>query len=331
MTVRRRDFITLLGGAAAWTLAARAQQPARVWRLGILSGFDGNNPLFRSYVAETLKALSQLGWESGRNLKVVERWTGGDIHQAAVMAKELVALQPDVIFANGPNMAAALQMETRLIPIVFLDRDPVGSGLVASLARPGGNLTGISNSEETVAGKMLSLLKSAAPGIRRATIMFNPESAGRSSVYHLEAFQAAARSLALEPMTAHVGSDVDIEQAITSLGRDRGGLVAAPNGFNNIHRGTIIASSLHNRVPVIFDGTEFAKQGGLLQYGPDFSVLERRLAFYVDRILRGDKPSDLPVELPIKYILIVNLKTAKAIGLDVSGDVLSIADEVIEQ
>jgi putative ABC transport system substrate-binding protein len=328
--MRRREFITLLGGAAAvWPLAARAQQPARVRRLGMLNGYDGNNPLFQSYVAETLQALSQLGWESGRNLEVIERWTGGDIDQAAVMAKELVALQPDVIYAYG-NVAVALQMVTRVIPVVFMDRDPVGSGLVASLARPGGNLTGISNSEEAVAGKMLSLLKSAAPDIRRATIMFNPESAGRSSVYHLEAFQAAARSLALEPMTAHVGNDVDIEQAITSLGRDRGGLVAAPNAFNNVHRGTIIASSLRNRVPVIFDGTEFAKQGGLLQYGPDFRVLQRRMAFYVDRILRGTKPSDLPVELPTKYILIVNLKTAKSIGLDVSADVLAIADEVIE-
>jgi putative ABC transport system substrate-binding protein len=328
--MRRRDFITLLGGAAAaWPLAARAQQPARVRRLGMLNGYDGTNPLFQSYVAETLQALSQLGWESGRNLEVIERWTGGDIDRAALMAKELVALQPDVIYAYG-NVAAALQMETRVIPIVFLDRDPVGARLVASLARPGGNLTGISNSENTIAGKMLSLLKSAAPGIRRASIMFDPDSAGRSGVYHVEAFQAAARSLALEPMTAHVGSDVDIEQAIASLGRDRGGLVVAPNGFNNVHRGAIIASSLRNRVPAIFDGTEFAKQGGLLQYGPDFRVLQRRMAFYVDRILRGTKPSDLPVELPTKYILIVNLKTAKSIGLDVSGDVLSIADEVIE-
>jgi putative ABC transport system substrate-binding protein len=329
--MRRRDFVKALGGAAAaWPLAARAQQLARVRRLGILNGFDGNNPLFHSYVAETLQGLSQLGWESGRNLEVIERWTGGDIHQAAVMAKELVALQPDVIFATGPNMAVALQMETRVVPIVFLDRDPVGSGLVTSLARPGGNLTGISNSEETVAGKMLSLLKSAAPDIRRASIMFNPDSAGRSSVYHVEAFQSAARSLALEPMTVHVGSDVDIEQAITSLGRDGGGLVAAPNGFNNDHRGVIIASSLRNRVPVIFDGTEFAKQGGLLQYGPDFRVLQRRMAVYVDRILRGTKPSDLPVELPTKYILIVNLKTAKSIGTDVPPTLLALADEVIE-
>jgi putative ABC transport system substrate-binding protein len=328
--MKRRDFITLLGGAAAgWPLSAQAQRAARVRRLGMLNGYDGNNPLFQSYVAETLQTLSQLGWERGRNLEVIERWTGGDIDQAAVMAKELVALQPDIIYAYG-NVAVALQTETHVIPIVFLDRDPVGSGLVASLARPGGNLTGISNSDATVAGKMLSLLKSAAPSIKQAAIMFNPDSAGGSSVYHVEAFQAAARSLALEPMTAHVGNDVDIEQTITSLGRDRGGLVAAPNAFNNVHRGTIIASSLRNRVPVIFDDTEFAKQGGLLQYRPDFGVLQRRMAFYVDRIFRGTKPSDLPVELPTKYILIVNLKTAKAIGLDVSPDMLSVADAVIE-
>jgi putative ABC transport system substrate-binding protein len=295
----------------------------------MLNGYDGNNPLFRSYVAETLQALSQLGWESGRNLEVVERWTGGDTDRAAVMAKELVAWQPDVIYSYG-GVTAALKMETRAIPIVFLDRDPVGAGLVASLARPGGNLTGISNSEETIAGKLLSLLKSAAPDIKRAAIMFDPDSTGRSGSNHVDAFQTAARSLAIEPATAHVRSDADISQAITSLGRERGGLVAAPNAFNNVHRGTIIASSLGNRVPVIFDGTEFARQGGLLQYGPDFRVLQRRMAFYLDRILRGTKPSDLPVELPTKYILIVNLKTAKAIGLAVSPETLSIADEAIE-
>jgi putative tryptophan/tyrosine transport system substrate-binding protein len=324
--LKRRDFITLLGGAAAWPLAARAQQDERLRRVGVLCGFDGHNPLFRSYVAETLRALSQLGWENGRNVQVIERWPRGDAQRTA-MAKELVALQPDVILTEG-GVAAALQRETRAIPIVFLDRDPVELGLVASLARPGGNLTGISNSEDTFAGKMLSLLKSTAPRIKLAAIMFNPDFG--SGVHQVDSFQSSARSLAIEPIVAHVRSDEDIERTITSLGREQGGLVAAPNAFNNVHRATFIAFSLRHGVPVIFDGTEFARQGGLLQYGPDFRVLQRRLAFYIDRILRGTKPSDLPVELPTKYIFIINLTTAKALGLAVPDTLLALADEVIE-
>jgi putative tryptophan/tyrosine transport system substrate-binding protein len=245
-------------------------------------------------------------------------------------AKELVALQPDVIFTHAQSTAAAVQRETRSIPVVFLHSDPVGSGLVASLAHPAGNLTGIAFSEETFAGKLLSLLRSAAPRIERAAVMLNPDNAGRSAVYNVEAFQTAARALALEPVTAHVRSDDDIEQVITSLGRGRGGLVAVPNAFMNVHRAEVIASSLRNGVPVIFDGTNFAKQGGLLQYGPDFRALNRRLAYYLDRILRGTKPSELAVELPVKYLFVINLKAARAIGLDVSADMISIADEVIE-
>jgi putative ABC transport system substrate-binding protein len=329
--MKRRDFITLLGSVAAWPIAARAQQPVqRLRRIGVLCGYDGNNPLFRSYIAETLQALSQMGWQSGRNVQVIERWPGADSEQTAIMAKELVALQSDVIVAQGGATAVALQKETQAIPIVFLERDPIRSGLVASFARPRGNLTGISYSEETFTGKMLSLLKSAAPRITRAAIMFNPATTLPDGDYQVDSFQTAARSLAIEPMVAHASSDEDVERTITTLGNAQGGLVAAPDNFNNIHRATVIASSLHHGVPVIFDGTEFAKQGGLLQYGPDFRVLQRRLAFYVDRILRGTKPSDLPVELPTKYIFIINLKTAKAIGLDVSGDLISIADDVIE-
>jgi putative tryptophan/tyrosine transport system substrate-binding protein len=259
--VKRREFIAGLGGAAAWSLAARAQQSAqRMRRIGMLNGFDADNPLFRSFVADTIQALAQLGWEIGRNVEFIERWSGGDADRTTAMAKELVALQPDVIFAEARPTAASLQRETRSIPVVFLDSDPVGSGLVASLAHPGGNLTGIAFSEETFAGKLLSLLRSTAPRIERAAVMLNPDNAGRSATYHVEAFQTAARALAIEPVTAHVRSDDDIEEMITSLGRERGGLVAVPNGFMNIHRATVIASSLRNRVPVIFDGTNFAKQ-----------------------------------------------------------------------
>jgi ABC-type uncharacterized transport system substrate-binding protein len=333
--MRRRDFMAGLAAAAPandWLRSARAQQPAqRLRRIGMLNGFDGNNPLFRSFVADTMQALSPLGWEIGRNVELIERWSSGDADRSAAMAKELVALQPDVLFANGTAAAVAVQRETRTLPIVFATvGDPVGLGLVASLARPGGNITGLSNSEETFGGKLLSLLKSAAPRIKRAAIMFNPETAARRGSYHMDSFVAAAGSLAIEPITAQVRSDDDIEQAIASLGREQGGVVAIPDVFNNVHRGTIIASSIRHGVPAIFDGTEFAKMGGLLQYGPAFREMNRRVAFYLDRILRGTKPSDLPVELPTRYILIVNLKTAKAIGLDVSDNMLSIADEVIE-
>jgi putative tryptophan/tyrosine transport system substrate-binding protein len=197
--MRRREFVAGLS-AVTWPLAVRAQQPGqRMRRIGMLDWYDGNNPLFRSYVAETMQALSHLGWEIGRNVELIERWPGGDAAQTTAMAMELVALQPDVIFTLAQSTAAAVQRETRSIPIVFLDSDPVGSGLVASLAHPSGNLTGIAFSEETFAGKLLSLLRSTAPRIERVDVMLNPDNAGRSATYHVDAFQTAARALALAP------------------------------------------------------------------------------------------------------------------------------------
>jgi putative ABC transport system substrate-binding protein len=249
----------------------------------------------------------------------------------AMLAKELVALQPDVLVAAGTPAAIALQRETRTIPTVFvIVTDPVGAGLVASLARPGGNITGLSNVEGTFGGKLLSLLKTIAPHIKRAAAMFNPDTAPGRGLYHLGSFQAAARSLAVEPITAEVRSDAEIEQVITSLGRDQGGLVATPDVFTVVHRGTVIASSIRNNVPVIFDNLVFAKEGGLLQYGWDVVDGWRRAAYYIDRILRGANPSDLPVELPTKYRLVINLKTAKGLGLTVPETLVATADEVIQ-
>jgi putative tryptophan/tyrosine transport system substrate-binding protein len=217
--MRRREFMAGLGGAVAWPIIAQAQQSAqRMRRIGMLNGFDGNNPLFRSHVADTMQALSQLGWEIGRNVEFIERWPGGDAARTTAMAKELVALQPDVIFTEPQLATAAVQRETRSIPIVFLDSDPVGAGLVASLAHPGGNLTGIAFSEETFAGKLLSLLRSTAPRIKQAAVMLNPDNGGRSATYHVDAFQTAARALAIEPVTAHVRSDDDIEQVNNDTG-----------------------------------------------------------------------------------------------------------------
>ena len=325
--MRRRAFISLLGSAAAaWPLAARAQQAERMRRIGILSGF-AEDPLVES---ELLRPLSQLNRDNGRDVQIDLRWGAGDIDRIRIMAKELVASQPEIVITFGTPATLAVQRETRTIPIIFLIvADPVGAGIVDSLARPGGNTTGFGNPEGTFGGKLLSLLKGIAPGMRRAAAMFNPDTAPGRGLYYLGSFEAAARSLAIEPLTAEVRSDADIERVITMLGQDQAGLVLLPDNFNFTHRGTVIRLSIRNNVPTIYD-KDFAKEGGLLEYGASFPDMYRRVPFYVDRILRGAKPSDLPVELPTKYKLVINLETARTIGLDVSRDMLSIANEVIE-
>jgi len=223
-----------------------------------------------------------------------------------------------------------VQRETRTIPIVFLVvADPVGAGIVGSLAHPGGNTTWFGNPEGTFGGKLLTLLKGIAPGMRRAAAMFNPDTAPGRGLYYLGSFESAARSLAIEPLTAEVRSNADIGRVITMLGQERSGLGLLPDNFNFIHHGTVIGLSIRNNVPTIYD-KDFAKEGGLLEYGASFPDMYRRVPSYVDRILRGAKPGDLPVELPSKYKFVINLKTARAIGLDVSRDMLLIADEVIE-
>jgi len=330
MMLRRREFLAGLGTAAALPLAARAQQRAqRVRRVAILNMFD-DSEYPRAQLAEILRPLAQLGWQNGRNVQIDLRWAAGESDRAAALAKELVALQPDVVIAVGTPAVAALQRETRTIPIVFLIvSDPVGLGFVASLNRPGGNITGFSNHEGTIAGKLLSLLKRAAPAIDFVAAMYNPDTAPARGLYHIGSFEDAARSLGIEAIRAEVRSDAEIERAITAIGLRRGGLLAMPDVFNVVHRNAVIAFAIRNKVPAIFDSATFAKDGGLLQYNQaneDF----RRVASYVDRILRGAKPGELPVELPTFYRFVINLKTAKAIGLDVSPDMISIADEVIE-
>jgi putative ABC transport system substrate-binding protein len=327
--MRRREFITLLGGtAAAWPLAAQAQRPAQlVRRIGMLSGFAED----RLVESELLRTLSQLGWDNGRNVEIDLRWGAGNIDRIKMMAKELVASQREIIITVGTPATVAVQRETRTIPIVFLIvADPVGAGIVDSLARPGGNTTGLGNPEGTFGGKLLTLLKRIAPRIRRAAAMFNPDTAPSRGLYYLGSFEAAARSLAIEPLIAEVRNDGDIERVITTLGQEEAGLVALPDNFMFTHRGTVIGLSIRNNVPTIYDSVDFAKEGGLLQYGASFPDMYRRVPSYVDRILRGAKPGDLPVELPTKYEFVINLKTARAIGLDVSPDLISIADAVIE-
>ena len=330
--MRRREFITLLGGAAAaWPLIARAQQPDRMWRVGVLMGWSENDPEYPSWIAAFVQALAQLGWSDGRNVRIDVRWTHGEVDRARALAKELVELQPNVILAGTTPATAALQRATRTIPIVFVVvSDPVGAGFVDSLPRPGGNITGFINIEAAMGGKWLELLKEIAPRLRRVAIMFNPDTAPGGGSYFLDSFETAARSLAVEPMTAHVHSDAEIESVITSLGHEQAGLVLASDSFLGVHRRTIISLAARNNVPAISVVLFNPKEGGLISYGPNNKDIFRRAATHVDRILRGAKPGDLPVEVPTKFDLVINLKTAKALGLDVPLHLQRLADEVIE-
>jgi putative ABC transport system substrate-binding protein len=330
--MKRRGFIMLLGGVAAgWPLAARAQQPGSIRRIGVLMGWSESDPDYRSRIDALVQGLAQLGWTDGRNMRIDVRWTNGDIERAGVLAKELVALQPDVILAGATPATAAVQRETRTIPIVFtVVSDPVGAGFVASLPRPGGNITGFINIEAAMGGKWLELLKEVAPGLRRVAIMFNPDTAPGGGSYFLGPFEAAARTLAVEPTQARVHSDAEIETAIAGLGREQAGVVVASDSFMSIHRGTVISSAARNKVPAIMDFFNFTREGDLIAYGTNNVDLFRRAATYVDRILRGAKAGDLPVEIPTKFDLVINLKTAKALGLTIPEALLLRADEVIE-
>jgi putative ABC transport system substrate-binding protein len=329
--MKRREFITLLGGAAAWSVAARAQQDQRVRRIGVLMGWSESDPEYRARVIAFAQALAQSGWTDGQNVRIDVRWTNGDVERAGALAKELVALQPDVILASTTPSIAALQRETRTIPIVFaVLSDPVGAGFVASLPRPGGNITGFINIEASMGGKWLELLKEVAPRLRRVAIMFNPDTAPGGGSYYLAPFEAAARSLAVEPTQARVHSDAEIEAAITALGREQSGLVVMDDSFMSVHRGTVISLAARNSVPAIFSFSFSPKEGGLISYGINSVDLFRRAAAYVDRILRGAKPGDLPVQVPTQFEMVINLKAAKALGLTVPLTLQYAADEVIE-
>jgi putative ABC transport system substrate-binding protein len=330
--MRRREFIAGLGSAAALSLSAHAQQPDRVRRLGVLTSYNESDPEAKAILSEFMKGLAELGWTDGRNLRMDVRWTGGSVDRARIYAKELVDLQPEVILSQSTPVTAAFQRETRTIPIVFASvSDPVGDGFVASLARPGGNLTGFINIEAGMGGKWLELLTEIAPGIKRAAAMFNPETAAGGGSYYLPSFEAAARKLKVEPIAAVVRSDAEIETVITSLGREPGGsLVIMPDAFVLTHRSPIILLAARSNVPAVYYGTLFARDGGLLSYGPVNRDLFRRAATYVDRILRGAKPAELPVQLPTKFEMALNAKTAKALGLAVPQSILLRADQVIE-
>jgi putative tryptophan/tyrosine transport system substrate-binding protein len=332
--MKRREFIAWLGGAAtAWPLVTRAQQGERVRRIGVLIGGDENDPAWNSSLTTFTQALADLGWTDGRNVRMDVRWhgDGGDTNQLRALAQELVGLRPDVILANATPATLALQRETRTIPIVFATvGEPVASGIVAKLNQPGGNITGFALFETTLGGKWLELLSEIAPGLKRTTAMFNPDTAPVSAF--VPSLETAARSLKVELITARVHSDVEIEAAITALGREPdGGLVVMPDPFLVAHRAPIISAASRNNIPAVYNVSSFARDGGLLSYGPDVVDLDRRAASYIDRILRGAKPGDLPVQFPTKYEMAVNLKTARALGLAVPQSILLSADEVIDE
>jgi putative ABC transport system substrate-binding protein len=328
--MRRREFIAGLGSTAAWPVAARAQQGERMRRIGVLMGLNVTDPEGKPRLSAFTQALADLGWTDGRNLRMDVRWGSGDINQIRTFAQELVGLQPDIVVTNATPPTIAVQSETRTIPIVFANvGDPVASGIVARLDRPSGNITGFALYEGSLGGKWLELLSEIAPGLKRVAIMFNPDTAPLSSL--VPSFEAAAPSLKVVPIVAPVHSDAEIETAIIDLGREpRGGLIGAPDVFMGAHRAPIISATARNNVPAVFWLSAYAKDGGLLSYGPDQPDIWRRAATYVDRILRGAKPGDLPVQLPVKYEMVVNLKTAKALGLPVPQSILLRADEVIE-
>jgi putative ABC transport system substrate-binding protein len=330
MVLQRREFITLVGGAAAWPLAARAQQGDRVRRIGVLMGGDENDPLMKSELSAFTQALAGWGWTDGRNVRIDLRWASGDINRIRALAQELVGLQPDIILTDGTTTTFALQRETRTIPIVFAAvADPVASGIVPGLNQPSGNATGFATREASLGGKWLELLSEIAPGLKRAAIMFNPDTAPVSA--YMPSFETAARSLKVVPITAPVHSEVEIETAIVALGGEPGGgLVVMPDTFTNVHRVPIILAASRNNVPAVYTSSYWARDGGLLSYGPDLVDTFRRAASYVDRILRGEKPGDLPVQLPTKFEMVVNRKTATALGLAVPPSILLRATEVIE-
>jgi putative ABC transport system substrate-binding protein len=328
--LRRREFIAGLGSAAAWPLAARAQQGNRVRRIGVLMPLDQNDPEGKPRISAFTEALAALGWIDGRNVRIDLRWAGPDINRLRALARDLVSLQPDIILTSGTPATAAVQRETRTIPIVFANvGEPVASGIVARLNQPGGNITGFGTFEPTLGGKWLELLSEIATGLKRAAIMFNPDTAAAST--YLPSIETAARSLKIAPIIAHIHSDADIETAIIALGRKAGsGLVVVPDGFMNSHLVPIILAATRNNVPAVFWSSSFARDGGLLSYGPDPIDNHRRAATYVDRVLRGEKPAELPVQLPTKFEMVVNRKTATALGLAVPPSIMLRADEVIE-
>ena len=329
--MRRRDFITLLGSAAAaWPLAARAQPKER--RLGILMGFSANDADAQARLAAFRHKLAELGWTDSKNIRIEERWASGNLEQMQPSAADLIATSPDALLGVTVAAVQALHRETGTIPIVFTQvSDPIGSGLIENLARPGGNITGFTNFEASMGGKWLELLKEIAPGIKRAAFLFHPGTAAGGGAFYLSSFNSAAASLAIEPVALPVRDDAEITQSIDVFARQApSGLMVMPDAFTLVHRDRIVHLATQYRLPAVYPFRFFGQIGGLLCYGIDAMEQFPKAAAYIDRILKGAKAGDLPVQQSSKFELVVNLKTAKALGLAIPGTMLARADEVIE-
>jgi putative tryptophan/tyrosine transport system substrate-binding protein len=326
--MRRREFIA--GLAAAWPVAALAQQPDRIRRVGCLYAFAGNDPTAQARVAVFREGLAQLGWTE-RNIRIDERFAGGDADQMQAYAGELVGSAPDVIVANSTPVLAALKRATHTIPIVFsIVSDPAGQGFVASLGHPGGNITGFSFVEFPMLGKWLELLKEIAPSVKRTTLVFSPQTAPYYPAF-LRDFKGATATLAADLSAMPVRDEAEIEVAISAFAREPGGgLIVGPDPFINTHRAMVIALAERHRLPAFYGVRNFVRDGGLISYGPDTLDIVRRSASYVDRVLRGERPGELPVQAPTKYELVINLKTARALDLMVPLTLRVRADQVIE-
>ncbi len=327
--MRRRDFITLLGGVAACPFATRAQQADRVRRIGVLMNRFADQPEGQTRFAAFLQGLQEAGWAVGRNARIDVRWGGADAGLLHTLAMELLALAPDNIMAGGTLTMLALQ-QVRTVPIVFAGvGDPVGAGFVDSLARPGGNVTGFMNIEFSFAGKWLELLKEIAPSVKRAAVLRN--AANPSGIAQFTAIQTVAPSLGVEVSAVNVNDAGEIERAVAAVARSaNGGLVVTTSASATVHHGLIIALAAQHKLPAVYGNPVSVMRGGLIAYGPDFTDEYRRAAGYVDRILKGEKAANLPVQAPTQYELAINLKTAKALGLDLPTSTLARADEVIE-
>jgi putative tryptophan/tyrosine transport system substrate-binding protein len=328
--MKRREFITLLGGAAAWPVAADAELSDRIRRIGMLMAHAENDPEGQTFVAVFRETLQKLGWAEGRNIRIDTRWAA-EVELMSGFAKELIALQPDLILANNTPTTAAVLQQTSTIPIVFaVVADPVGSGFVASLARPGGNVTGLTLTEPTMTSKWLELLKEIAPHVTRVAFLFNPATTPYRDIY-LNPFKAAAPNFAVKAIPTPVHSASELESVVVAQAREpNSGLIVMPDGFMNVHRAEITSLADRYRLPAVYPFRFFAELGGLLCYGNDQRDQFRLAATYVDRVLRGVKPSELPVQAPVRFELVINLKTAKTLGLDVPWILQQRADEVIE-
>jgi len=330
--MKRRQFLGLLGAAAvARPRLARGQTPSAIRRIGVLNSLAETDPEGQIWDAAFRNKLDELGWIDGRTVHIDYRWGAGSLDRLQLFAKELVRLNPEVLVGITTPATAALQKETHTIPIVFsIVSDPVGSGFVASLAKPGGNITGFINIEGSLGGKWLELMRELVPSVSRVGFLFNPQTAPYAR-YYLDAFRSAAATLKIEPIDAQVHGVGELEATMTKLGRDSGvGLIVMPDTFTAVNRETIVSFANRDRLPVIYPFRVFAVAGGLLSYGIDLADLLRGAATYVDRILRGAKPSELPVQLPTRFEMIINLKTAKALGLTMPQSLLVSADELIE-